>query len=133
MFFNLMYVWYNTLPTDLQGFYIYIYICTHSHTEMAVKYLRNKKICFWFWKIIAHYYNNGFEEDIYIYIYIYYLYIYYIIYIVHIKKKWLTLLLLKTFSFTKSSSTCNLPWWWLRFSKIWKAEASTEYSIKTEY
>ena len=67
---------------------------------------------------------------IYLYIYWTYIYIYYI-YSIYIKKKWLTLLLHNIFSFTKSSSlTCNLPWWWLRFSKNWEAEASKECSIK---
>ena len=57
------------------------------------KWLRNicttKKCVFNnFWKKIAHYYNNGFEEDIYIYILIYihilyilFIYIYYILFI----------------------------------------------------
>ena len=37
---------------------------------MAAKYMQNKKNVFLIiWKIIAHYYNNGLEEDnIYIYI-----------------------------------------------------------------
>ena len=79
-FFNLVYVWCNTLPVGL------------------------------------------FYCNIYIYIYIY------------IRKKWLSLPLHKTFSFTKSSSsTRNLSRWWLRFSKNWKAEASTEYSISYHY
>ena len=48
---------------------IYIYksisvACTEEAVEMATKYLHNKKMCFEFWKIIVHYYNNGFEEDI---------------------------------------------------------------------
>ena len=59
-------------------------------------------------------------------------------YISYIYKKWLPVLLHKTFSFTKSSSsTWNLPWWWLRFSRNWKAEANTEYKknrvLKTDY
>ena len=79
VFFNLVYVWCNTLPAGL------------------------------------------FYCNIYIYIYIY-------------KEKRLSLPLHKTFSFTKSSSsTRNLSRWWLRFSKNWKAEASTEYSISYHY
>ena len=38
---------------------------------MAAKYLHNKKLFLITLKNIAHYYNNGFEENIYIYIYIY--------------------------------------------------------------
>ena len=36
-----------------------------------------QKNVFLIWKIIAHYHNNGFEEDIYIYIYVY-MYVFYI-------------------------------------------------------
>ena len=55
--------------------YIYIYIHTHTHiyiiyNEMVAKYLLNKNMFFNnFFKKIAHYIYNGFEEDIYIYIY----------------------------------------------------------------
>ena len=41
--------------------YVMGYIYTEEATEMVAKYLQR----------IAHYYKNGFEEDIYIYIYIY--------------------------------------------------------------
>ena len=48
-------------------YFIYIYIAT----EMAAKYLHNKKLFLITLTNIAHYYYNGFEEKIYIYIYIY--------------------------------------------------------------
>ena len=45
---------------------------TEEATEMAAKYLHNKKNVFLITlKNIAHYYYNDFEEYIYIYIYMY--------------------------------------------------------------
>ena len=65
--------------------YIYIYIYTYTEaTEMAAKYLHNKKKVFLVTCVkITHYYNNSCEEDIYIYIYIVicmYIYGYMVIY-----------------------------------------------------
>ena len=49
--------------------YIYIYNCkvtrNEEATEMAAKYLHNKKCAFNNLTKMTHYYNNCFEEDIY--------------------------------------------------------------------
>ena len=51
--------------------YIYIYIYIYIAQKKLPKWLRNicitKKCVFNNLKKITHYYNNGFEEDIYIY------------------------------------------------------------------
>ena len=56
---------------DVTNASLYLCLSIEEATEMAAKYLHNKKCVFNNLKKITHYYKNGFEEDIYICMYMY--------------------------------------------------------------